>query len=116
MLDRNEFLHWCERLDLSESARNVIEQVRSSDPARRVQSGGRNVSGSFASRKMGFTVQFESHRVELATVYEMEHDLDVIEYYDQPPSFKLDYQAANGRRVVVFHTPDYFAIRQDTAG
>ncbi|MFS8084965.1 MAG: TnsA endonuclease N-terminal domain-containing protein, partial [Acidobacteriota bacterium] len=65
---------------------------------------------------MGVTIQFESHRVELAAVYEMEHDPDVIEYYDQPPSFKLDYAGMNGRRLVVFHTPDYFAIRQDTAG
>jgi hypothetical protein len=46
----------------------------------------------------------------------MEHDLDVLEYYDQPPSFKLEYESTNGRRVVVLHTPDYFAIRQDTAG
>src|SRR5436190_2411989 len=65
---------------------------------------------------MGVTIQFESHRVELATVYEMEHDADVIEYYDQPPSIKLEYDSANGRRMGVLHTPDYFALRQETAG
>jgi len=65
---------------------------------------------------MNVTIQFESHRVELAAVYEMEHDPDVIEYYDQPPSFKLEYSGMNGRRLAVFHTPDYFAIRKDTAG
>jgi hypothetical protein len=31
---------------------------------------------------MGVTIQFESHRVELAFIYEMEHDADVLEYYD----------------------------------
>src|SRR5205814_1183045 len=116
MLDNNEFIHWCQKLNLSEAARNVVEQVRTSDPARRVQSRSRNVSGNYPSKKMGVTIQFESHRVELATVYELEHDPDVIEYYDQPPSFKLDYQGGNGRRIVVFHTPDYFAIRGGTAG
>ena len=89
MLDKDEFLHWCQKLNLSEEGRIVIEQVRTSDPARRVQSGSRNVSGTYPSKKMNVTIQFESHRVELAIVYEMEHDLDVIEYYDQPPSFKL---------------------------
>ncbi|MBC8029209.1 MAG: DDE-type integrase/transposase/recombinase [Pyrinomonadaceae bacterium] len=116
MLERDEFLHWCQKLNLSEEARNVIEQIRSSDPARRVQSGGRNVSGTYPSKKMNVTIQFESHRVELARVYEMEYDADVMEYYDQPPTFKLEYSGMNGRRLVVFHTPDYFAIRQNTAG
>lgn len=116
MLDKDQFLQWCQRLRLSERVRNLIEHIRSSEPARRVQSGCRSVSGAYPSRKMGFTIQFESHRVELAAVYEMEHDGDVIEYYDQPPSMKLDYDSANGRRMGVLHTPDYFAIRQETAG
>src|SRR5205823_5647114 len=70
----------------------------------------------YPSRKMGLTIQFESHRVELPLVYEMEHDPGVLEYYDQPPSIPLAYHAANGRRVSVMHTPDYFVIRQDSAG
>jgi hypothetical protein len=65
---------------------------------------------------MGVTIQFESHRVELPFVYEMEHDPEVLEYYDQPPSIPLAYQAANGRRLSVMHTPDYFVLRRDSAG
>jgi putative transposase len=65
---------------------------------------------------MGLTIQFESHRVELPFLYEMEHDPSVLEYYDQPPSIPLAYQAANGRRLSVMHTPDYFVLRQDSAG
>jgi hypothetical protein len=65
---------------------------------------------------MRLTIQFESHRVELPFVYEMEHDPSVLEYYDQPPSIPLAYQAANGRRLSVMHTPDYFVLRQDSAG
>jgi putative transposase len=65
---------------------------------------------------MGFTIQFESHRVELAAIYEMEHDRDVLEYYDQPPSFKLNYCSSSGRHLGVIHTADYFVIRKESAG
>ena len=65
---------------------------------------------------MGVTIQFESHRVELPFVYEMEHDPAVLEYYDQPPSIPLAYPTASGRRLSVMHTPDYFVLRHDSAG
>jgi transposase InsO family protein len=65
---------------------------------------------------MGVTIQFESHRVELAGVYEMEHDAGVLEYYDQPPPIKLDYDSAAGKKMGVLHTPDFFVIRDREAG
>ncbi len=65
---------------------------------------------------MGVTIQFESHRVELAGIYEMEHDRRVIEYYDQPAAIKLDYESANGRRLGVYHTPDFLVLRETEAG
>jgi putative transposase len=34
---------------------------------------------------MGMAIHVESHRVELAAIYLMEHDPAVLEYYDQPP-------------------------------
>lgn len=65
---------------------------------------------------MGVTIQFESHRVELAGIYEMEHDPSVAEYFDQPPPIKLNYASPKGRRMGVWHTPDFFVIRDDGAG
>jgi len=65
---------------------------------------------------MGVTIQFESHRVELPTVYELEHDDRVLEYWDQPNSIKLDSESAHGRHLGVRHTPDYFVIRRTNAG
>ena len=65
---------------------------------------------------MGVTIQAESHRVELAGLYEYEHDQQVLEFYDQPPAIKLIYQANNGRQVGVWHTPDYFVLRADRIG
>jgi transposase InsO family protein len=65
---------------------------------------------------MGVSIQFESHRVELAAIYEMEHDPLTLEFYDQPPPMMLDYNSAKGRRLAVRHAPDFFVIRQDSAG
>ncbi|MGE0128922.1 MAG: Tn7 transposase TnsA N-terminal domain-containing protein [Blastocatellales bacterium] len=65
---------------------------------------------------MGVTIQFESHRNELAAIYELEHDQSVLEFYDQPQSIKLNWVTAAGRGIGVFHTPDFFVIRTDSAG
>ena len=65
---------------------------------------------------MGVTIQFESHRVELAAIYELEHDREVLEYYDQPPPIRLEYESAKGRHLAVLHAPDYFVIRRASAG
>jgi putative transposase len=116
MLDAKSFDTWCQSLSLSQAARAVIERVRSSPPSRRVQSGRGNVSGNYPSRKMGVTIQFESHRNELARIYELESDPNVLEYYDQPPSFELDYLSKSGKRNRHQYTPDFFVIRIDSAG
>lgn len=68
MLGNEDLLAWFQRVQLPESGRSVVHQVRSSDPARRVGGGHSNVSGRYPSKKMGVTIQFESHRVELATL------------------------------------------------
>lgn len=75
-----------------------------------------NVVGRYPSRKMGVTIQFESHRVELPVVFELEYDPAVLEYYDQVPTIKLDYCSGDGKRLGVLHTPDFFVLRTDSAG
>jgi putative transposase len=107
---------WCKRIGVPPRARALIDQIRTSDPARRVGGGRSNVSGRYPSRKMGVTIQFESHRVELAGIYEMEHDVDVLEFYDQPIQIKLNYDGPAGKRLGVLHTPDFFVIRRSAAG
>src|SRR5467141_902351 len=116
MLSSDRLLSWFQRLDIPEQTRTAIESIRSSGPSRRVGGGRSNVSGFYPSRKMGVTIQFESHRVELAAIYEMEHDPQTLEYYDQPQAITLDYKSANDRRQVVRHTPDFFVLGQDAAG
>jgi putative transposase len=116
VLGQDDLLAWFQRLDLPEATRSLINHIRSSGPSRRVGGGRSNVSGRYPSRKMGVTIQFESHRVELAGIYEMEHDANVLEYFDQPPAIKLDYASATGKRMGVLHTPDFFVMRQQEAG
>src|SRR5579884_1233018 len=116
MLSEAELAHWFERLKVSEGSRAIINHIRLSDPARRVASRRHNVSGRYPSKKMGAAIQFESHRLELAEIYSMEHDTAVLEYYDQPPPIKLSYKSASGRPLGVLHTADYFVIRENGAG
>jgi putative transposase len=66
MLNENELAAWYQRLNFSEPAGTLIDQVRCSDPARRVGGGRSNVS-VLPSRKMGVTIQFQSHRVEASS-------------------------------------------------
>lgn len=116
MLNDSELARLCQQLGLSQQAQLVIEGIRKSPPARRVQSAAGNVSVRYPSRKMGLVIQAESHKVELARIYELEYDDKVLEYYDQPPSIKLTYQAKSGRAVTAVHTPDFFVIQRDSIG
>lgn len=116
MLKDDKFLTWCKCLGLAAATCETVAKVGSRGPTRRVGGGRSNVSGRYPSRKMGVTIQFESHKVELAFIYQLEHDSSVLEYYDQPPSIPLAYDASNGRRLSVLHTPDFFVIRTEAAG
>lgn len=116
MLSDRELRELCQRLGLSQEARAIIDNVRSSQPSRPVQGGAGNVTVRYPSRKMGGTIQAESHRNEFPAVLEFEFDPDVLEYYDQPPPMTLHYPSLAGQPLTVPHTPDYFVIRIDTVG
>src|ERR1700737_2644393 len=116
MLTPDELLSWFLRFDVPEQTRTIVAQIASSGPSRRVGGGKSTVSGRSPSRKMGVTIQFESHRVELAGIYEMEHDAEVLEFYDQAIQIKLSYEGPGGKRLGVLHTPDFFVIRTTSAG
>ena len=116
MMTQEEFNQWCVNQSLSNQALIEIEKIRIAPPSRRVGSRGKNVSGRYPSRKMAAIIQFESHKVELPFIYQLEHGEDVLEYYDQPPPFKIQYSSASGRNLGVIITPDFFVIRSHSAG
>jgi putative transposase len=114
-----EFSEWIKRKSISQEALNIIQIVRESEPSRKVGSNGKNVPGFYPSKKMGVTIQFESHKLELAGIYEKEHNPNVLEYYDQPPSFKIQYDMPEGskkKRIGHMYTPDFFIIENDWIG
>jgi putative transposase len=115
MLSDDTFAKWCQEQAVSEKTEKLLVHIRSSPPSRLVQSSAGNMSGRYPSKTMGCTIQFESHRNELPFIYELDHDPEVLEFYDQPGRIKLVYQGKN-RRVGVLHTPDFFVIRFDEAG
>ncbi|MUG96988.1 DDE-type integrase/transposase/recombinase [Scytonema sp. UIC 10036] len=114
-MNSDEFEYWLCQQHYSAQTIDLIATIRSSPPSRRVQSGNKNVSGVYPSRKMGVTIQFESRTVELWAIYHMEHDPKVLEFYDQPPPFKIQYKNSSGRNIGHFHTPDFFVLRSDGA-
>ena len=116
MFTDETFHVWCLRNTITPETEAYIQHIRSSQPVRKVRSRASNVSGRYPSVKMGRSIQFESHHVELWGIYAMERDDDVLEYYDQPTRIQLTYRARSGRKTTQWHTPDFFVIRQHTAG
>lgn len=117
-LSKEGFEQWCRRLGLSDQARAVITPIRTLPPARHVQSSAGNVSGTYPSLKMECAIQFESHKDELPFVYLTDHDPHILEFYDQPAGeIKLKYRNQDDtRNVTVKHTPDFFVLREESAG
>jgi transposase InsO family protein len=113
MLSIEALHHYFQQWGLSTEAQDIVATIRTSPPSRAVTGRAGNVCVRYPSRKMGMTIQAESHRVELAAIYLMEHDPAVLEYYDQPPPLTLTYSSPQGRKVTVRHTPDFFVIRTD---
>ena len=112
MLEHRDFKAWCLSLELSDNTCTFITQIRQSEPVRRVRGSGPNVCGRYPSVKMGKTIQFESHKVELPAIETYEADPEVLEYYDQPYKFQISFITKNGRRVRCKHVPDFLILRK----
>ncbi|WP_340135492.1 TnsA endonuclease N-terminal domain-containing protein [Bacillus cereus] len=113
MLSDFEFEQLCLKLHISKKTQEFINHIRVSEPIRRVGGGHHNVCGTYPSKKMGHTIQYESSKVELPAIFMMENDPNVLEYYDQPTKIKLQYQKSNGRKVAPIYTPDFLVITKD---
>jgi hypothetical protein len=111
-----DLLAWCRAARLDDEALQIIRLIRESGPTRVAKSRSKNVSGWYPSRKMGRTIQFETHRIMLAFILEMEHDPDVIEYWDYPPQIKFPHATKAGQNRAFFYSPHFFVIRSTSAG
>ncbi|GCE29333.1 transposase [Dictyobacter alpinus] len=112
-MDQAQFQHYCRELHFTEETQDLLARLRHSPPVRRVQGRRGNVSGFFPSRKMGVAIQFESS-LELSAIYLMEQDDAVLEFYDQPHTFKLKYLDKAGKKLQGhFYTPDFLVLRKN---
>ena len=71
MLSRAACQQHMHHLGLSAEARHLVATIRTSPPSRNVAGRAGNVCVRYPSRKMGHTIQAESHHVELAAIYLM---------------------------------------------
>ncbi len=110
------FHTWSQCLRLSPETAALVASIRSSPPIRRVTGRAGNITGRYPSPKMGMSILFESDRVEFWAIYGMERDDDVLEFYDQSSRIPLSYRAKSGRRTTQWHTPDFFVLRNASAG
>lgn len=116
MLDDKELEQLMVSHGISKEGQQIVWNIRKSKPARRVESSKKSVACRYPSRKMRGVIQAESHTNELAAVHTWEHDPNVYEFWDQPPTITLRYRTANGRKTGAQHTADYFLISQDFIG
>jgi putative transposase len=104
------------RLNLPKEAQDQLIAVRSSPPSRLPDSRAGNMPVWYPSKKMRCIMKAESAKVEFAFLLEAEHDDDVVEFWDQPPSIELSYHDRRGYLQQPLHTADYFVFRYESAG
>ncbi|HEY8023084.1 MAG TPA: hypothetical protein VIF60_00870 [Burkholderiaceae bacterium] len=104
-----------DKLQIPWQGREMVRNIRASEPSRVVSSRKSNVTHRYPSLKMGLTIQAESEN-EMGAVYQWEHDDVTFEFYDQCPQIKLTYKDRNGRNRGSLTRPDYFIIQRDFIG
>jgi len=114
-MQSSEFKEYATRLKLSKLAIEYIREARAGPPARRVDSfGKRNTVWRYSSDKMGFAVSLESSE-EHALAVQLEHDPDVLEYWEQPPQEALSIVDGRGTHRRVTYVPDFLVLRSNRA-
>lgn len=96
---------------LSNSAIEYIDLARSSDPSRTVGINARtNIVAADVSIKMHATIASESH-AERSVALLLEYDSAVLEFWDQPPTIKI--QKSNKRKALRWttYTADFLVLR-----
>jgi len=115
-LDGLAFQAYCRRLHFSKKTQDLLETIRSSPPSRTPGARRGNMPVWYPSKKMQCIIKAESAKVEFAFLLQAEHDDDILEIWDQPPSIPLEYRDRRNRIQRPNHTADYFVFRARTCG
>ena len=103
------------RLGYERVTQDLLMHIRNSPPSRTPGARRGNMPVWYPSKKMQCIIKAESAKVEFAFLLQAEHDDDVLEVWDQPPSIPLKYEDRRGRVQRPMHTPDYFLFRTSGA-
>ena len=115
-LDGTALYTYFRRLGFSRETQEVLIHIRSSPPSRTPGARRGNMPVWYPSQKMQCIIKAESTKVEFPFLLQAEHDDDVLEMWDQPPSIPLEYLDKHGRWKRPMHTADYFVFRYRSCG
>ncbi len=115
-LDGIEFLAYCHHLHFPKETQALLTSIRSSPPSRTPGARHGNMPVWYPSKKMQCIIKAESAKVEFPFLLQVEHDQEILEVWDQPPSIPLAYLDRRGRLQQPLHTADYFVFRHGSAG
>jgi putative transposase len=115
-LDGITLLAYIRRLKLSKETYELLTHIRSSPPSRTPGARRGNMPVWYPSKKMQCIIKAESTKVEFPFLLTAEHDDDVLEVWDQPPSIPLEYLDKHGHLQRPMHTADYFVFRYRECG
>jgi putative transposase len=115
-LDGTALYAYFRGLGFSRETQEVLIHIRSSPPRRTPGARRGNMPVWYPSKKMQCIIKAESTKVEFPFLLQAEHDDDVLEMWDQPPSIPLEYADKRGRLQRPMHTADYFVFRHRECG
>jgi len=115
-LDSTALYTYFRRLGFPRETQELLMHIRSSPPSRTPGARRGNMPVWYPSKKMQCIIKAESTKVEFPFLLQAEHDDDVLEMWDQPPSIPLEYLDKRGRLQQPMHTADYFVFRYQACG
>jgi len=115
-LDGTALYTYFRRLGFPRETQDMLIHIRSSPPSRTLGARRGNMPVWYPSPKMQCIIKAESAKVEFPFLLQAEHDDDVLEIWDQPPSIPLEYLDKRGRLQRPMHTADYFVFRYRECG
>ena len=115
-LDGTALYTYFRRLGFPRETQDMLIRIRSSPPSRTPGARRGNMPVWYPSPKMHCIIKAESAKVEFPFLLQAEHDDDVLEMWDQPPSIPLEYLDKRGRLQRPMHTADYFVFRYRECG
>lgn len=107
---------WLQGVALPAEGADYLREVVRSPPQRAVSTRvARNVSSHYPSRKMGQTTQSESWTGERQLLLELEYNAEVLRFWDQPPSVRIEGTRRDGKSYRNYYTSDFLALFDDRA-